>query len=175
RRTEHLSSCRRIFSRPPRSTATGSSFCTTAGCARRARWTSSANSLACLARRSTICISKWQGSRTMGSLRDVWRSRFTHYTEELQRYTKFIFTGHLAIVLVFLLGAGGYAYSGWLKTVSADFPAAPLAGIILAAILAYAPPATLLKGADAVFFLPMEEKLGGYMQSALKWTSVSGI
>lgn len=111
----------------------------------------------------------------MGSLRDVWRSRFIHYTEELQRYTKFIFTGHLAIVLVFLIGAGGYAYSDWLKTVPADFPAAPLAGVILAAILAYAPPATLLKEADAVFFLPMEEKLGGYMQSALKWTSVSGI
>ncbi|MET3576555.1 ABC transporter permease [Bhargavaea ullalensis] len=111
----------------------------------------------------------------MGSLRDVWRSRFTRYMEELQRYMKFVFTGHLAIVLVFLIGAGGFAYSNWLKEVPADFPAAPLAGILLGLILAYAPPVTLLKEADAVFFLPMERQLGGYMQGALKWTVASGL
>ena len=51
-----------------------------------------------------------------------------HYMTEFQKYMKYVFTGHLAIVLVFTIGAGGYAYSEWLKEVPADFPAALLSG-----------------------------------------------
>ena len=57
----------------------------------------------------------------MKNLHDVWRIRFLHYVNELQKYLKYVFTGHLAIVVVFVLGAGGYQYSEWLKTVPSDF------------------------------------------------------
>ena len=52
-----------------------------------------------------------------------WSNRFNHYIDEVQKYMRFIFTGHMAIVLVFLIGAVGYQYSEWLKMVEPDFPA----------------------------------------------------
>ena len=49
-------------------------------------------------------------------------TRFVHYINEFQKYLKYIFTGHIAIGSVFVIGAGGYTYSEWLKEVSPDFP-----------------------------------------------------
>lgn len=42
----------------------------------------------------------------MNNLREIWGSRFVHYITELQKYLKYVFTGHLAIVFVFTIGAG---------------------------------------------------------------------
>ena len=69
------------------------------------------------------------------------------------------FTGHLAFVLVFTIGAGGYTYSEWLKEVPADFPAALLLQLLSEQRLTYSPPVTLLKPADTVYFFPLEHKL----------------
>ncbi|NYF26017.1 ABC transporter permease [Sporosarcina sp. JAI121] len=109
----------------------------------------------------------------MNNLREIWGSRFVHYITELQKYLKYVFTGHLAIVFVFTIGAGGYAYSEWLKEVPADFPAALLTAIILGVALTYSPPVTLLKPADTVYFLPLENKLGMYMKKSLQWSFFS--
>ncbi|WP_318616730.1 ABC transporter permease [Sporosarcina sp. YIM B06819] len=109
----------------------------------------------------------------MNNLREIWGSRFVHYITELQKYLKYVFTGHLAIVLVFTIGAGGYAYSEWLKEVPAEFPAALLAAIVLGAALVFSAPVTLLKPADTVYFLPLENKLGMYIKQSLRWTFFS--
>ncbi|MCG7337506.1 ABC transporter permease [Sporosarcina sp. ACRSM] len=109
----------------------------------------------------------------MNNLRDIWGNRFVHYITELQKYMKYVFTGHLAIVLVFTIGAGGYAYSEWLKEVPTDFSAALLTALIIAAALAISPPATLLKPADTVYFLPLEHRLDHYLGRALSWTTFS--
>lgn len=109
----------------------------------------------------------------MNSLREIWSSRFIHYVTELQKYLKYVFTGHLAIALMFSIGAGGYAYSEWLKEVPADFPAVIITAIVIAAVLALSPTATLLKPADMVFFLPFEQKMGTYIGRALRWTTFS--
>ncbi|MBE1554901.1 ABC transporter permease [Sporosarcina limicola] len=109
----------------------------------------------------------------MNHLREIWGARFIHYMTELQKYMKYVFTGHLAIVFVFTIGAGGYAYSEWLKEVPANFPAALLTAVLIAAILVYSPPVTLLKPADAVYFLPLEVKFGSYLQRSLRWTLFS--
>jgi len=109
----------------------------------------------------------------MNNLREIWGSRFVHYITELQKYLKYVFTGHLAIVLVFTIGAGGYTYSEWLKAVPAEFPAALLTAIILGLALAYSPPVTLLKPADTVYFLPLEQKLVSYMKRSLSWSFYS--
>ncbi|KXH79289.1 ABC transporter permease [Sporosarcina sp. HYO08] len=109
----------------------------------------------------------------MKNLRDIWGVRFVHYMNEFQRYMKYVFTGHLAIVLVFTIGAGGYAYSEWLKEVPEHFPAALLTAIVIAAALCYSPPVTLLKQADSVYFLPLEQQLGEYMKRALRWSFFS--
>lgn len=109
----------------------------------------------------------------MNNLRELWGARFFHYMTEFQKYMKYVFTGHLAIVLMFTIGAGGYAYSEWLKEVSADFPAALLAAILIGAAIAYSPPVTLLKPADIVYFLPLETKLHSYLGPALRWSMFS--
>ncbi len=109
----------------------------------------------------------------MNNLRDIWGNRFVHYITELQKYMKYVFTGHLAIVLVFTIGAGGYAYSEWLKEVPTDFPAALLTALVIAVALAISPPATLLKPADTVYFLPLEHRLDRYLGRALSWTTFS--
>ncbi|MEK5037257.1 ABC transporter permease [Sporosarcina sp. FSL K6-3457] len=106
----------------------------------------------------------------MNNLREIWGSRFVHYITELQKYLKYVFTGHLAIVFVFTIGAGGYAYSEWLKEVPTDFPAALLTAIVLGAALVFSAPVTLLKPADTVYFLPLENKLGMYIKQSLRWT-----
>lgn len=109
----------------------------------------------------------------MNNLANMWSTRFQHYMREVQRYTQYIFTGHLAIVLVFAIGALGYSYSEWLKTVPADFPAAILAAIVLSAATTLSAPTTLLKEADMVFFLPLEGQLPQYMKKSLRWTTIS--
>ncbi|MET1014733.1 MAG: ABC transporter permease [Paenisporosarcina sp.] len=111
----------------------------------------------------------------MNSLQDVWRIRFLYYVNELQKYLKYVFTGHLAFVFVFVIGAGGYQYSEWLKTAPSDFPAAWLVAGILGLLLAYSPPTTLIREPDQVYLLPLESTLMSYMKKALTWTFWSQI
>ncbi len=106
----------------------------------------------------------------MKNLHDVWRIRFLHYVNELQKYLKYVFTGHLAIVVVFVLGAGGYQYSEWLKTVPSDFPATWLVASVLGVLLSFSMPTTLIREPDQVYLLPLETKLMTYMKKALSWT-----
>lgn len=106
----------------------------------------------------------------MNNLRELWGTRFFHYMTEFQKYMKYVFTGHLAIVLVFTIGAGGYAYSEWLKEVPVDFPAVLLVAVFIGAALSYSPPVTLLQPADSVYFLPLETKLHAYLGRALRWS-----
>ena len=51
----------------------------------------------------------------MNNMHDIWGQRFFHYVNELQKYMRYVFTGHLVIVFMFAIGAGGYAYSQWLN------------------------------------------------------------
>lgn len=106
----------------------------------------------------------------MKNLRDVWSSRFMHYIGEVQKYMQFIFTGHIAIVLVFLIGAGGYQYSEWLKVVQTDFPAEIIIALIVGILLAFSRPTTLLREPDQVYLLPLESKMSQYFNKALAWT-----
>lgn len=106
----------------------------------------------------------------MKNLHDVWRIRFLHYVNELQKYLKYVFTGHLAIVIVFVLGAGGYQYSEWLKTVPSDFPGTWLVAVVIGVLLAFSIPTTLIREPDKVYLLPLETKLMTYMKKALSWT-----
>lgn len=111
----------------------------------------------------------------MNNLREIWAKRFVFYINELQKYLKFIFTGHIAIVFVFVIGAGGYTYSEWLNTASKDFPAFLVVAFILSILLAMSTPVTLMKHADSVYFLPLETKLKEYLKLALRWTYFSSI
>lgn len=111
----------------------------------------------------------------MNSLNDVWTKRFTHYVNELQKYMRFIFTGHIAIVLVFIVGAGGYYYSEWLKTVDTSFPAELLVALIVGVMLMMSKPVTLLREPDQVYLLPLEAHMPQFFKSALRYTFLSKV
>ncbi|WP_223641651.1 ABC transporter permease [Planococcus sp. 4-30] len=109
----------------------------------------------------------------MKNLHDVWSRRLTKYTAEVQNYLKYIFTGHIAVVLLFALGAAGFAYSEWIQNIPPDFPGALVLAVIFGVLLAISPPSTLLKEADSVYFLPLESKLDEFLKPALKWSFFS--
>lgn len=111
----------------------------------------------------------------MKSMHDVWSKRFLHYMEELQKYLRFVFTGHIAIVIVFVVGALGYRYSEWLKVAPSDFPAEWLVAITVGIVLAFSTPTTLLKQPDSVYLLPLESSMKAYFKKALNWTFMSQI
>ena len=106
----------------------------------------------------------------MKTLHDVWRVRFLHYVNELQKYLKYVITGHLVIVIVFVLGAAGYQYSEWLKVAPDDFPATWLVAGVIGILLSFSPPTTLIREPDKVYLLPLESSLMMYMRKALSWT-----
>lgn len=109
----------------------------------------------------------------MKNLHEVWSNRLQKYTIEVQNYLKYIFTGHIAVVLLFAIGAAGYAYSEWVQNVPPDFPGAWILAAVFGLLLAYSPPTTLLKEADMVYFLPLESQLDQFLKPALKWTFFS--
>ncbi|QCR33655.1 ABC transporter permease [Lysinibacillus sp. SGAir0095] len=111
----------------------------------------------------------------MNNLQEVWSKRFNHYMTEVQKYMRFVFTGHLALVLVFVVGAVGYQYSEWLKVVANTFPAEWIVAIVTGIILALSRPVTLLREPDQVYLLPLESKMPTYFSRALKWTFWSQI
>ena len=47
--------------------------------------------------------------------KQLWRARAGQTAKEYGQYLKYIFNGHLVIVLVFLLGTAAYYYQAWLK------------------------------------------------------------
>lgn len=106
----------------------------------------------------------------MNSMHSVWAKRFAHYIGEVMKYMRFVFTGHIAIVLVFIAGAGGYQYSEWLKVVQPEFPAEWLIAIIVGSLVAFSRPVTLLKEPDQVYLLPLESQMPNYFRKAMNWT-----
>lgn len=92
----------------------------------------------------------------------LWRDRAGGRIKDLGRYLRYIFTGHLVIVLLFLIGTAAYYYQEWLKTLSPDFPAAIILAVVIGVFVTYSPVYNFLLNADKVFLLPLEDKLKGY-------------
>lgn len=100
----------------------------------------------------------------------LWKERFSSFTKETGRYLKYIFNGHLVIVLLFLAGSAAFYYQEWIKTLEPDFPAAWIMALILAAFLAYSPVQTFLTEADKIFLLPLETRLKVYFKKSITFS-----
>lgn len=98
---------------------------------------------------------------------DLWKERFGTFAKETGSYLRYIFNGHLMIVVLFLLGTAAFYYQDWIKTLQPDFPAAWIIAFILAAVLTYSPVQTFLTEADKIFLLPLETKLGDYFRKSV--------
>lgn len=92
----------------------------------------------------------------------LWRDRASARMKDLGRYLRYIFNGHLVIVLLFLIGTGAFYYQQWVQTLPADFPAELIIAVFVGLFLTYSPVYNFLFEADKVFIIPLEDRLKGY-------------
>lgn len=97
----------------------------------------------------------------------LWKDRLSKRIKELSRYLKYIFNGHIVIVMVFLIGTAAYYYQEWVKGLPQDYPVSLIMAVILGLLVTYSPIYTFLEEADRVFLLPLEERLNGYFKKAI--------
>jgi ABC-2 type transport system permease protein len=92
----------------------------------------------------------------------LWRDRASGRIKDFGKYLRYIFNGHLVIVLLFLIGSAAFYYQKWIATLSPGFPAVLIVAGIIGFFLTYSPVYNFLLEADRVFLLPLEDKLKGY-------------
>jgi ABC-2 type transport system permease protein len=97
----------------------------------------------------------------------LWKERFGTFAKETGSYLRYIFNGHLVIVVLFLLGTAAFYYQEWIATLPPDFPAAWIIALILASVLTYSPIQTFLTEADKIFLLPLETRLNDYFRKSI--------
>lgn len=97
----------------------------------------------------------------------LWKERFSRTSKEFSRYLRYIFNGHLVIVLVFLLGSAAYYYQEWLKVIPNNFPSAVIMAVAIALLLTYSPIFTFMSEADRIFLIPLETSLSGYFKKSI--------
>lgn len=103
---------------------------------------------------------------------EIWKQRVKRHQKKMMKYLKYIFNDHFVIVCLFLIGAMGYAYSNYLKTITAyDIKGQLIGVVIFTGVLSIGKLATLIQPADAVFMLPKEEAMEEYFKKA-KWRSL---
>ncbi|MBJ9982656.1 ABC transporter permease EcsB [Bacillus sp. S70] len=100
----------------------------------------------------------------------LWKERFRHFLKEVRTYSKYVFNDHLKFIFVFIIGAGAYYYQQWLQTLTPSFPTALFMAVLLGLVLTAGSIQTLLKEADLVYLLPVEEKLKPYFTKAFLFT-----
>ncbi|MUK90087.1 ABC transporter permease [Ornithinibacillus sp. L9] len=100
------------------------------------------------------------------------KKRFSAHMKEMSRYLRYIFNGHLAVAMLFLISALAYYYQQWLAQLPADFPTAWVIGIAFGLIVSYSPVRTLLKEPDLVFLITAEHRMGDYFRNALMYSFV---
>lgn len=100
----------------------------------------------------------------------LWKERFGTFAKETGSYLRYIFNGHLVIVVLFLLGTAAFYYQEWIKTLEPDFPAAWIIALILGAVLTYSPIQTFLTEADKIFLLPLETRLDDYFRKSITFS-----
>lgn len=103
----------------------------------------------------------------------LFKQRLSAHMKETNRYLKYIFNGHLAIAMFFLLSAVAVYYQQWLAQLPPDFPTAWIIGVIFGGLVSYNPIKTLLQEPDLVFLLPAEQKMDHYFRNALRYSFVN--
>lgn len=106
----------------------------------------------------------------MLDVKQLFSDRLKAHVLELGRYLRYIFTGHLAIAMVFILGALSIYYQQWLEQMPEGFPSEWLMAIIFGFVAVYAPIQTFLKKADLVFLIPAEHRLKGFFLRAILYS-----
>src|SRR5690625_4768328 len=102
--------------------------------------------------------------------KQLFKERFSAHLKETIRYLQYILNGHLAIAILFLIGAGAVFYQQLLTQLPDNFPTDWIVSLLFALVALYNPIQNLLKEADLVFLFPAEKKLTRYFNLTL-WYS----
>src|SRR5690625_6023280 len=81
----------------------------------------------------------------MFNARKVFKERLDVHVKETSRYLKYIFNGHIAVAMFFLVAALAYYYQQFLAQLPKDFPSAIIIGIVFGLVVTYAPVRTFLQ------------------------------
>ncbi|MCT2535571.1 ABC transporter permease [Aquibacillus koreensis] len=108
----------------------------------------------------------------MFDARQFFMERFSTHLKETSRYLKYIFNGHIAIAMLFIVSALAFYYQQWLATIPDNFPTAIIIAIGFGFIASYSPVRTLLKEPDIIFLLPAEHKMSAYFRFTLLYSFI---
>lgn len=101
-----------------------------------------------------------------------YKQRLAKHLKETGRYLKYIFTGHMMIVLLFFISAIAVYYQQWLASLPENFPTALVMGLVLGLLVSYSPVRTLLREPDLVFLIAAEHKMKAYFRNTLIYSFV---
>ncbi|WP_439443800.1 ABC transporter permease [Listeria aquatica] len=103
---------------------------------------------------------------------ELFKKRFSSYTDELNKYLRYMFNDHLLFVLIIGIGAGIFYYADWVKHIKPSFPAIPLMVVLLTASLCFASMVSLLKRPDTVYLTVKETEMLRYFERAKRVTTL---
>ena len=93
------------------------------------------------------------------TLNDLFKKRQTAYLKNLTKYARIIFNDHFVLILFILFGAGGFAYSNYLETLTVGMiQPRMLVALLFYLIVSTGSVTLLLEPADAIFLLPKEHE-----------------
>lgn len=98
--------------------------------------------------------------------------RLSAHVKETSRYLKYIFNGHIAVAMLFLISALAFYYQQWLTQLPDNFPTAWVIGIIFGLLVTYSPVRTLLQEPDLMFLIAAEQKMSAYFRNSLVYSFV---
>lgn len=100
----------------------------------------------------------------------LFKERLKTHIKELVRYSQYILNGHIAIAILFLIGAGAVFYQQLLTQLPETFPTDWIISIVFGLVALYNPIQNLLKEADLVYLFPAEKKLTSYFNYTLLYS-----
>lgn len=96
---------------------------------------------------------------------DFYRLRLGKHQKKMMKYLKYVFNDHFILVCMFGVGAFGYYYSNFVKTLDMEFFYGSLIVCFIWLVsLKIGKVATLLQEADKVFLLPKERNMISYLK-----------
>src|SRR5699024_9871999 len=108
----------------------------------------------------------------MFSAQKLFKERIGAHVKELSRYGRYIFNGHLAILLLFLISALAVFYQQWLAQLSPSFPSEWIVIGTFGVLTVYNPLQSLLKEADIVFLIAAEEIMITYFRNTIVYSFI---
>lgn len=102
------------------------------------------------------------------TIKSLFKKRKLLYYKDLAKYSRYIFNDHFSLVLFFIIGAGGYAYSNYLDTISSGSVQPLIILLFVYFFLSLMGSVTLVvEEADQVFLLAKEEEFYPILKEAV--------